>query len=239
MYIFTILFLSLFYIAPYISHTFTNLSIGFLSVLLSGSLLFQYMDTHNGFWTKKKLLNGDQQKITFNDTLLTVATNNIFGTIFSRYYLIYISDNGFGTNGENSMITILLQFGGCFLVFDMIFFVCHYIIHLPFCCKSIHKKHHLTFANMAITTHYMTFPDYMVEVVLPYWVALYIVNPCFTTSLLFVIFGQINGLITHSGYKFFGFPQPENHHTHHTKILVNYGSGGLSRIIEYFMQKKE
>ena len=203
-------------------------------------MLFRsYLDTHPGYWTNKKLISkNDSSKkiIPLWDTIPTVIFNNIFGSLLSYYYVEYFGyKRGFGTEGQDSLLAVSFQFLQLFLVFDIIFFIGHYIIHIPPLYRLIHKKHHLTFGDMAITAHYMTFVDYIIETIFPFWLAVYIINPCFTTILIWAIIGQINGLITHSGYKFDGLQSPLNHYFHHTKININYGSGGLSRFIEpYF-----
>jgi len=239
MYILIIISTGLFYIAPHIPHTCINIIIGYTNTFLIGVPIFQYMDTHNGWWTQKKLKSkNDSSKIVipFYKIVPTVICNNIFGALLSYYYVKYIGkEKGFGREGEENLLIVSYQFMQLFLLFDIIFFIGHYIIHTPPLYRLIHKKHHLTFGNMAITSHYMTFSDYIIETILPFWCSIYIINPCFTTTLIWTIIGQINGLITHSGYNLKWFQSPINHYYHHTKINVNYGSGGLSRIIEKYI----
>ena len=48
----------------------------------------------------------------------------------------------------------------------------------------------------------------------------------FLTSFLFAVIGQLNGIVTHGGYKFFGLPNPYNHQDHHLYFNKNFGAGG-------------
>jgi lathosterol oxidase len=236
MYGLAIIYTGLFYIAPYMQHTCINILIGYTATFIVGVPIFQYMDTHNGWWTQKKLKSSNDSSkkiIPFWETVPTVMCNIIFGSLLSYYYVEYIGkERGFGITNEKNLLIVSYQFLKLFLLFDIIFFIGHYTIHIPPLYRLIHKKHHLTFGDMAITAHYMTFTDYIIETILPFWCSIYIINPCFTTTLIWSVISQINGLITHSGYDFSCLNSPQNHYYHHTKININYGSGGLSKIFE-------
>lgn len=239
MYVLTIIFIGTYYIAPYIQHICLNIIIAYTTVFNIGVTIFQYMDTHQGWWTQRKLAsknNASKKIIPFWKIVPTVICNNIFGSAVSYYYVEkFANARGFGFKGEDSLFIVSFQFFQLFLIYDLIFFIGHYLIHIPPLYRLIHKKHHLTFGDMAITSHYMTFGDYILEVLIPFWGSIYIINPCFTTTMAYAVIGQINGLITHSGYNLVGFRTPCYHYFHHTKINMNYGSGGLSRFIEpYF-----
>ena len=240
MYGLLIIYTSLFYIAPHIKHNCINIIFGYTATFIIGVPIFQYMDTHNGWWTQKKLQSSNDSSkkiISFWETIPTVVFNDIFGSLLSYYYVEYFGkERGFRTDGEDSLLIISYQFLKLFLLYDIIFFIGHYMIHIPPLYRLIHKKHHLTFGDMAITAHYMTFVDYVIETLIPYWCCIYIINPCFTATLMLAVLGQVNGLITHSGYKIFWLKSPQNHYYHHTKINMNYGSGGLSVLVENYFR---
>ena len=108
-----------------------------------------------------------------------------------------------------------------YFIFDLCFYVFHRSIHHPV-LYFIHKKHNSTYADNPISTHYMSFMDFMLEGILPFWIATVLVNLSLTSTMCFLIIGQVNGLITHSGYQLFGFPSPDNHHVSFNR---RYGVG--------------
>ena len=240
MYVLTTIFIGTYYIAPYIQHNCLNVIIAYTSISLFGVPFVQYMDTHKGWWTQRKLVSkndSSKKHIPFWDIVPTVICNNLFGSLLSYYYVENFGQGrGFHSTAQNNLLLVCYQFLQLFLTYDIIFFIGHYIIHIPPLYRMIHKKHHLTFADMAITAHYMTFSDYVLEVLFPFWGSIYIINPCFTTTLIFAITGQINALVIHSGYNLPGFKIPIYHYYHHTKNNINYGSGGLSYFIESYLK---
>ena len=108
-----------------------------------------------------------------------------------------------------------------YFIFDLFFYVFRRSIHHPV-FYFIHKKHNSTYADNPISTHYMSFMDFMLEGILPFWIATVLVNLSLTSTMCFLIIGQVNGLITHSGYQLFGFPSPDNHHVSFNR---RYGVG--------------
>ena len=226
-----IIFIGLYCITPYIEHNLSSIMIGYTIPFIIGGYIFQYLDTHTGPWTHKKIHNNSNNIIPFNKVLPTVITNIAIGNISSYYYIEYLENKRGFSSSEENLLTVCYQFLQLFFIYDIIFFTFHYIIHIPLLYKLIHKKHHLTFGNMAITGHYMTVSDYFLEILVPFWLSVYIINPCFKSTFIFSVVGQINGLITHSGYKFYGLSNPEYHCSHHTKNNINYGSGGLSKLL--------
>ena len=121
---------------------------------------------------------------------------------------------------------VITDFIAIYLIYDFCFYIFHRIIHHPRFYSSIHKLHHNTFADIALSANYMTVADYFLEIIIPYWIATTVWNSCFLASFLFAIIGNINGLITHGGYNFMFMPNPYDHQEHHIYFNKNYGTGG-------------
>ncbi len=68
--------------------------------------------------------------------------------------------------------------------------------------------------------------DYMLELIIPYWLSIIICDINYTSSTIFLILGQLNGILTHSGYNFPFCPNPKDHLKHHLYSNINFGVGG-------------
>lgn len=193
---------------------------------ICGIIMFYYLDNINGWWTNKKIIKR-RTKLTYIDMIPRVFINLVGSSIIYNNILLAISNKrGLTYNENDSNISILLDILIIYFIYDIFFYIFHIIIHQPLFYSFIHKTHHQTYGDIAISAYYMNFIDYMLEFIIPYWLALYIWNPNYIASLNFVIIGNINGLITHSGYKFYGFPNPEPHQDHHLELKKKYGVGG-------------
>ena len=72
----------------------------------------------------------------------------------------------------------------------------------------------------------MTILDFLIELIFPYFFAIFVWNSSWFSAFLFLVVGQLNGVFTHSGYRLPGCPDPEGHQVHHLRLNGKYGAGG-------------
>jgi sterol desaturase/sphingolipid hydroxylase (fatty acid hydroxylase superfamily) len=116
------------------------------------------------------------------------------------------------------------------LVYDLVFYHGHKLIHRPILYKRVHKLHHMSLAAMGISGYYMTVPDAFVEFVAPSLVPFFVVGHHKALLLAFLITGQLNGVSSHSGHNLPLFPYTKAHLIHHLDLRCNYGIGLFDKI---------
>ncbi len=223
------LFFFLHFSSENIDKTFESLYLNSQVTLYFTSCVYYYMDNNVGWWVNYKIIPNSKEnkyKISYNKLITINFINSLIGYIINKYILLTISiDRGLIYNNENLFI-VLRDFLAIFYLYDFFFYINHRLIHIPLLYKKIHKLHHSIYANCAFSANYMTYVDYLLEIIFPFWLALYIYNSCFMSSYIFAIIGQLNGAITHSGYNLKYFVNPINHMGHHLYFNKNYGIGG-------------
>ena len=122
----------------------------------------------------------------------------------------------------------IIKLIGAILLSDIIFFTGHYIFHIPFFYKRIHKQHHLWSDPAAISTTYAHPIEHIICNIGSVYLPVIIVGLHWKLSLLWIFFGIISVVISHSGYCNIG---AERHDLHHLKLNVNYGPFGLCDMI--------
>ena len=153
--------------------------------------------------------------------LPTVIRNHI---ILGIFYYIYI--NLFPPmicNISNKTYIFLLKILVYYILYDIIFYSGHILMHHKYLYKIIHKQHHLTDADIGISGYYMGVIDFFGEFILPFFIPLYIVGNDPLIMVIYGIIGQINGILSHSGYNFPLMPYTNDHLIHHTEQKYNYG----------------
>ena len=208
----------------YIIPIFSELIFWFLS------FFFQYLDTHNGWWRKYKKQDYIND-IRFFRIVKQAIKNNVMGYVIYMCILLPLSNNR-GFVNHHGIINIVLDV--CLLIFtyDLIFYFFHRAIHMPN-IYFIHKKHHQTYGNMGITAHYMNPFDFILETFLPFWISTTLWNTCFIASFIVAIVGQINAVLTHSGYTYGINYDP--HHLHHLNHKTNFG---VTELWDYLLNTK-
>ena len=162
-----------------------------------------------------------EKQISDLDMIPTIIQNHIILGCFSYLYLSYYPPKKI--NVSNSLIVFLFRILAYLVLYDVIFYTCHKIMHHKYFYKYIHKKHHLTYADSGISGYYMGMFDFFCEFILPFFLPLYLIGNDPLIMLTFGIIGQINGIISHSGHNFRFMPYSEDHLIHHTKQKYNYG----------------
>ena len=172
-----LLFLFLHNISNYINKTFDTIFFLSQGSLYSISFVFYYMDNNNGWWNKNKIIIKNNNFTSNSNLLIINLINTFMGYIIYKFILLNISQrNGLIHNNEN-IIIIIKDFTIIFFIFDFFFYFFHRLMHCPLLYKKIHKLHHQINANIVLSANYMTRIDYILEIILPYWLALYLYNP--------------------------------------------------------------
>ncbi len=223
---YAIIVLSTYSLSDFIPVSYYSIIFAMQSILYFGAFLFWYMDTHHGWWSKYKRDIHQPSDTTFIQMLPRVLFNNVASYFIYTKILLTISNDRGLVDDNPSFLKMVMDLILVFYTFDFLFYFSHRLIHLPPFYKYIHKLHHTTHGDNAISVHYMTLPDFLMEVIIPYWIAITLWNCSFISSLIFAILAQINGIITHSGYNFVGFMNPYVHQDHHLYFNKNFGVGG-------------
>eukprot|EP00164_Ancoracysta_twista_P002067 GFYU01002723.1.p1 GENE.GFYU01002723.1~~GFYU01002723.1.p1 ORF type:complete len:148 (+),score=38.01 GFYU01002723.1:248-691(+) len=128
----------------------------------------------------------------------------------------------------DSVVHLVLQYA----VYETFFYWNHRILHHPSLYDAYHKLHHKTYASVGISAIYMTWTDFMLTQMMPIVSGAYLINSPPVLGLLGTTVGSINAIHSHSAYKFPCMPTPESHDDHHSKYLVNFGTGPWDTIMK-------
>ena len=101
--------------------------------------------------------------------------------------------------------------------------------------RYAHKLHHLSYATVGLSAHYMSVIDFAFESVIPVVILMVLVIPIPPLSPYFYGFshsgfvgftavGSFVSVMCHSGWKVSFCPSPWPHFIHHHKQIFNYGS---------------
>jgi len=193
------------------------------SIYWSIGLSYLYMDTRPAIFLKYSNSKNHTNKPKIKVLLPVIIPNHI---ISGLSYILYSSLTSRGlllTECPSIMhlsINSLLFFG----LFDIIFYIGHRTIHQPYFYSYIHKLHHTTYANTAISGYYMGKIDYILEFMVPVYLSIYIINANVLVFFVCTVIASINGLISHSGYNLPGIPYSKAHLYHHLEFNNNYGT---------------
>ncbi len=116
---------------------------------------------------------------------------------------------------------------------DLLFYIIHRIMHIPYFYKLYHKKHHEYKITFALVKHYVSFEEltvFMTPIVLPAILLNVHIYELYFVSFLFNFYAGY----THSGYNFpllkkIGFDS-KHHDNHH--VYFNYNYSALLPIID-------
>ncbi len=156
--------------------------------------------------------------------LVPVLVGN--AVLHALVYLLYalFVDRGFELRVQLYGWTAL-EIVVCFALYEAIFYVLHRALHARL--ARFHALHHETHANLGVTNFYMHPVDYALEVIVPLWTAIAVVDPSLQSTVSVIVIGVINSVVSHSGVKVAGFPDPRDHWLHHHLAVCNYGTGPL------------
>ena len=177
-----------------------------------------------------KHLFGDIPKGLHNSMVDVLACLRCYGKmqfdiVSGLCYLLYIlfTSRGLLATIHPSIMHLLVNSLLFFGLFDIIFYIGHRTIHHPLLYSYIHKLHHTTFANTAISGYYMSKLDFLVEFMLPVYIPIYLLNANGLVFFVCTLIAQINGLVSHGGYNLPYIPYSKDHLYHHLEFNCNYG----------------
>lgn len=184
-----------------------------------------------GYWTldisqfsfiqKYKVKTRTSHTISKTKMLPTIIINHIISVICYQSYILY-TDRGFTTKNYPSLILLFCQHGFFLILFDIIFYIGHRSFHHPKLYSYIHKKIHTTLANISISGYYMGIIDFLFEFIFPVYIPIYLLDSNILVFFISPIFGQINSLISHSGYNILFTPYEKGHLIQHLELNCNY-----------------
>lgn len=154
-------------------------------------------------------------------TAVCAFLNQLFITYPTIAFFYYL--NTFIEPYQNpSWAFLTLQYLGCMVVEDIVFFHIHYLFHFPFFYQHLHKIHHTWPAPVAIRSLYAHPIEHCVANIIPISLAPLIMHMDMFHTRVWGILSVINTLIVHSGYGI-----TTAHDKHHQLFNVNYGTMGI------------
>lgn len=167
--------------------------------------------------------------VLFNQTMLLLPIMLLTTHLGLTYHLQHV---------QVTTQAVLISFTSVLLiapfVHELMFYIAHrYILHAPWGFIHLnHALHHSTKTHSAISAMYMSPPDFILEVVIPYIMPLIIICTSrlitHTHAILVLPFGAIGGLYEHSGYNFlpmFSVTDTSTHAFHHRFHNCSFGDG--------------
>ncbi len=127
-------------------------------------------------------------------------------------------------------LNTFIRFAFCPILSDIIFYSFHYICHLNFLYKHVHKKHHEWIVPCAVAASYTTIYEYIFCNLQTFLLPPLILNMNWYGANLWFIYSTIHVINDHSGYVFL---KSSIHHTNHHKFQkFNYGSNNLDKLLD-------
>eukprot|EP01119_Soliformovum_irregulare_P023624 TRINITY_DN828_c0_g1_i1.p1 TRINITY_DN828_c0_g1~~TRINITY_DN828_c0_g1_i1.p1 ORF type:complete len:287 (-),score=40.53 TRINITY_DN828_c0_g1_i1:38-898(-) len=196
-----------------------------------GALFFSVADRRR-WWTKRKIQPKYATTVDYKKCLQNLLQNYILIIL----PLCYITWPGFSVLQFSTLLP--LPDWGTWTYQMLVQMVCedfahywlHRLLHTPWLYQNIHKVHHTYSSPFGLAAAYA----HPVEVLIlgfPTFFGGLLLRPHFFTFLSFVLYRQMEAVLTHSGYD---LPTPldylpfyggtEAHDYHHKSFIFNYGS---------------
>ena len=167
--LYILILISSWYYQSYFLYIFTKniynlFYINFIIYLLLGGI-YIYLDYYKISFIEKYKIHNINKNISFKNILSTILPTILLNHIIS--FTVFILYNLYTNKGlliySSSLSLLTLECSLFFILFDIIFYIGHRIIHFPILYKYIHKTHHNINANIAISGYYMGVIDYFIE----------------------------------------------------------------------------
>ena len=100
------------------------------------------------------------------------------------------------------------------------FYFFHRLFHKKY-LYFLHKKHHETHITIAASANNASVLEHVLVNVGELFVANYLFQGSILLTLIAILFGTVNPILSHCGYLYFG----SDHEIHHMKLNKNFGFG--------------
>jgi sterol desaturase/sphingolipid hydroxylase (fatty acid hydroxylase superfamily) len=165
--------------------------------------LFELSD-RNGWLKSSKVRNID--RLSYAEMMPRILANQVFVLLPSMLFLQWV---GLAFTGPEhlSPIRFILSMIAMGIGHDIVQYIAHRgILHRPKLMKLLgHAVHHSTGASKSVSACYMSYPDFFLEITLPYLIPLVVIGGGGSDiffQFLVAGLGAFGGLYEHSGYDF-------------------------------------
>lgn len=232
------------YIGPTYAHVATIVSIQvvfrtLLIVMFEQIYKFRYFDRYKAIPSKQWLFIEDPKKYddlrteTYKDYFTKLVPLTLCLVAFLKYGKKSRLDTRFP-----SVFEMMYQINGSLLITDFMFYLAHRFFFHSKRFYYLHKDHHAYNNPTVHASMKMTFIDYLVEVLIPGSIGPRIFDMHIFTHILYLITGNVIGIMSHSGYIFpfkpismqfpfnelLGFSNNKHHEIHHNTFNNNFSA---------------
>jgi len=192
----------------------------FWSILIAANILMFLLNVViNALWSKYNNLKSLRiSSLDVKSSLITLSVN--IAVAIPGYYLFLGSKISFSQHG------FLLDFILLIFLFDVVMYVLHYLFHMVWPFKKIHKHHH-THTYFNEFSLYVMNPLEALFFGLLLTLSAYVITINMYSFILFIFFNWLYGLVAHLNTTlkktplFFG--NSSFHKRHHSTSNCNYG----------------
>jgi sterol desaturase/sphingolipid hydroxylase (fatty acid hydroxylase superfamily) len=185
--------------------------------------LFNYFDVEY-----YRVENPRPDTLTELDMLPVILRNHGLLTLFHLWYAWAFPT----VNVSANFGLLVFRLALLFVMYDIIFYLGHRAMHHSSVYKLLHKQHHTSRASVGISGYYMGVIDFLMEFVVPFYLPLYLLGNDPLVMVVGGIIGQVNGVLSHSGYNLPLMPYETGHQIHHLELHYNYGIMFMDRLFD-------
>jgi sterol desaturase/sphingolipid hydroxylase (fatty acid hydroxylase superfamily) len=162
---------------------------------------------------------------------LNVSLNHVLHALLVLNVYLPLCGRGLSDDsGHPGFARYLVELGAFFVVYDVIFYALHRLLHTR-ALYAVHAQHHALRATNGLSGFYMSVADMVLEIALPLWMTLALVNPHWVSAYAILVLCAMNSVYSHAGVQLRGFSSPRNHAVHHIMPRFNYGIGLVDSLV--------